>query len=501
MVDLRMTRYLIVILLVLGCGPLAATDLAVSAPWSYQYSGDQNSGYALEISVDRISNLWSSGTSGSLRLELWAFGSPYQGGRQDGHKLGFYQLAPLAANYSYNDISSGAVAGIYPPAGIWFIALLLTEYRDGTYFVVDYVLSDDRQIMVCSEGSCTVSTAEEGAASVSIATSRSAYEVDSDDTLALSGTIDAGSDAGVLADIYIAASLDLGDSFYLNSNLEWGSSVVPAAANFALVAVDAPDFYRIPIAGLQEGNYQFSLLLIRAGADPAQQANRIAYSATTAGFLPAFRSSDIELNPGNPPVGEVGQRYIFDFYPFASGGLAPYYFTLETGEGFPPIGIILSPDGKLNGTPSAAGSSDFSVCAVDLGANQSCKAVTVYVQEPPDTTPTGPDDPTDPGSNDDALALTVTSATCSVGERFSFGTIMYDAIDAYGTASGPVGSSLSLGQCSDWSNCERGPNDPASTAWTYTATTYVASPQTFRITLFSNIGSRSESEVMTCPTQ
>ena len=331
-----LVKKLVAFLLLLACSNVAATDLALSAPWSYQYSGND-----LEITVDRITNLWSSGTSGSLRLELWAFGSPYQGGRQNGQRMGTYQLNPLEANYYYYDISSGTITASFPPNGTWYIALLLTEYRDGTYFVVDYILSESQQTMVCSSGSCQVFTPTEGAASVSISTGRSAYEVDSPDTLTLSASIDAGSDAGILADIYLGVSLDLGGTFYLSPNLEWGSAIMPAARNFPLASLSAPNFYSIPIGGLPQGNYQFSLLLTRAGTNQANQANRLAYSATTTNFQPAFRDSDVTFSPGNPPVGEVGRRYIFDFYPFVTGGLAPYYFTLGTGGGFPPLGSPL----------------------------------------------------------------------------------------------------------------------------------------------------------------
>ncbi len=490
-----LAQQLATFLVLLACCNAAATDLSLSAPWSYQYSGND-----LEVTVDRITNLWSTGTSGTLRLELWAFGSAYQGGRQNGHRMGTYQLNPLEANHYYYNISSGTITASFPAEGIWYTALLLTEYRDGNYYVVDYKLSDSLQTMVCSNGSCQVVTSAAEAAAVTISTGRSAYEVDSDDTLTLSASIDAGTEAGILTDIYFGASLDLGSIFYLKPNLEWGSAFVPAAGNFPLASLSAPNFYSIPIGGLPQGNYQFSLLLTRAGTNPAIQANRLTYGATTTSFQPAFRDSDVTLNPGNPPVGEVGRRYIFDFYPFVTGGLAPYYFTLGTGAGFPPLGLVLSPDGKLSGTPSVETSNTFTVCAVDLGANQSCHSTTVFIQEPPESTPPDPTDPDDPGADDDTLSLTITAANCTVGERFSFGTIVYDVINAYGTASGPVGSSLSLGECGSWSNCERAPNDPPSTAWTYTATTYVASPQTFRITLFGTSGSLSESELMACPT-
>jgi len=61
------------------------------------------------------------------------------------------------------------------------------------------------------------------------------------------------------------------------------------------------------------------------------------------------------------------------------GGNPPYHFTLEPGVGFPPIGMKLELDGLLTGTPSSAGTSEFTVCAVDLSASQECKKTSITV--------------------------------------------------------------------------------------------------------------------------
>jgi hypothetical protein len=49
----------------------------------------------------------------------------------------------------------------------------------------------------------------------------------------------------------------------------------------------------------------------------------------------------------------------------ATGGTPPYYYTLETGGGFPPLGIIMDLNGNLSGTPVVAGKKTFGVCVVD----------------------------------------------------------------------------------------------------------------------------------------
>ena len=63
-----------------------------------------------------------------------------------------------------------------------------------------------------------------------------------------------------------------------------------------------------------------------------------------------------------------------------TGGNPPYHFQLASGSGFQPMGLILHPNGILDGTPSAEGIYDFTVCAVDQSGTQNCKAVSLEVK-------------------------------------------------------------------------------------------------------------------------
>ncbi|MCH8820123.1 MAG: hypothetical protein IIB03_07370, partial [Acidobacteria bacterium] len=65
-----------------------------------------------------------------------------------------------------------------------------------------------------------------------------------------------------------------------------------------------------------------------------------------------------------------------------TGGQPPYHFTLGSGVGFPPFGISLNLNGLLTGTPSAQGTSNFSVCAVDLAGSQVCQLTSLRVIAP-----------------------------------------------------------------------------------------------------------------------
>lgn len=64
-----------------------------------------------------------------------------------------------------------------------------------------------------------------------------------------------------------------------------------------------------------------------------------------------------------------------------TGGTGPYHFQLESGSGFPPIGLVLHPNGLLEGTPGIAGEKTFTVCAVDLGGHPCCVEVSLNVLE------------------------------------------------------------------------------------------------------------------------
>lgn len=62
-----------------------------------------------------------------------------------------------------------------------------------------------------------------------------------------------------------------------------------------------------------------------------------------------------------------------------TGGQPPYHFQLGSGVGFPPVGTSIGLNGILSGTPSAAGTSTFSVCAVDVAGQSACRTVIMTV--------------------------------------------------------------------------------------------------------------------------
>ncbi len=110
----------------LAAGPAISSNLKLSGILGYSYTGS-----TANITAARIDNLDVAGTSGTIRLELWAFPSPFTG-TQSGYKMAQYQLGQLTAGYYYSNVNSGTVAFAPPPDGTWTFTLLLTEYTSAS---------------------------------------------------------------------------------------------------------------------------------------------------------------------------------------------------------------------------------------------------------------------------------------------------------------------------------------------------------------------------------
>jgi hypothetical protein len=90
--------------------------------------------------------------------------------------------------------------------------------------------------------------------------------------------------------------------------------------------------------------------------------------------------SPLAFAPAVPPGGVVGVLYSFDFA-VATGGVQPIHYQLETAGGFPPIGLVLAPNGTLSGIPTVANpGAPFSVCAVDATGRSICRRMTIAIQ-------------------------------------------------------------------------------------------------------------------------
>jgi hypothetical protein len=178
--------------------------------------------------------------------------------------------------------------------------------------------------------------------------------------------------------------------------LSWTPPANGTAASYIIEAGTAPNLANVGRFG--------SLTTTFAGAAPSGTYYVRIRSGDTHGVESELTSNevvvivapsanqDLFFAPPNPPNGQVGQPYFFSFCGLPdvngancagvagvlSGGVPPYRFQLDTAGGFPPIGLILAPNGALSGTPSAAVTNySFRVCAVDATGVNRCSTVTI----------------------------------------------------------------------------------------------------------------------------
>ncbi len=113
-----------------------ANNLSLEGTVAYNISGG-----TVRLQAQTVANRRSGGTSGSLRVELWAFASPYTGGAATGYKIAQTSvLAPLTAGFQYSNIDQTVTQLATPPNGTWYMHLFVTEFtgsslNDGFLFV------------------------------------------------------------------------------------------------------------------------------------------------------------------------------------------------------------------------------------------------------------------------------------------------------------------------------------------------------------------------------
>lgn len=116
-----------------GTTVLGPQDLfTLSSPWKWQSSTE---GGTIALEVGKIAHTRAAGT-GSLRLALWATKQPYQGGGIKGFMIGSVQKDALKPGYTYNNLKH-TLKYIKPPAGSYYVNLVLSEYDGNEYVIVD----------------------------------------------------------------------------------------------------------------------------------------------------------------------------------------------------------------------------------------------------------------------------------------------------------------------------------------------------------------------------
>lgn len=120
-----MMAALALVLLALSPAAALATNVRLVNYAAYTYLGN-----SADLMTDGVQNLDLVNSSYSLRLELWAFTSPYAAG-MSGARLAVYPLPPLDAGVQTGQIDSGPVPFTPPPNGVWYFSMLLTEFTAG----------------------------------------------------------------------------------------------------------------------------------------------------------------------------------------------------------------------------------------------------------------------------------------------------------------------------------------------------------------------------------
>ncbi|SFA99020.1 Putative Ig domain-containing protein [Collimonas sp. OK607] len=107
--------------------------------------------------------------------------------------------------------------------------------------------------------------------------------------------------------------------------------------------------------------------------------------ATTKTYSVIIAAPVMALSPGSPPAGTVSQSYSQQLS--TSGGTAPYAYAVQVGLGNLPPGLSMSSGGLISGTPTAAGSSTFSVKYTDsstgTGPFSQAKSMTIVINATP----------------------------------------------------------------------------------------------------------------------
>ncbi|MCS4279015.1 putative Ig domain-containing protein [Stenotrophomonas rhizophila] len=118
------------------------------------------------------------------------------------------------------------------------------------------------------------------------------------------------------------------------------------------------------------GTYAFTITATDAGSTGAGAPFTASASYTLTVSTPAINITTAVL-----PDGTVGAAYSQQLV--ADGGIAPYAFTVASGQ--LPSGLQLSSSGQFTGTATASGSYAFTIAATDANGQQGTRAYTLQV--------------------------------------------------------------------------------------------------------------------------
>ena len=128
-----MKKFITILMIWLLSSSLSAQNL--SGTWGYRIDDNY-----INLYGDKIENQNTRGTTGTLKVAIWATKYPYSGGTINGYELYEFTLEPLKSGYVYNDVSQTGWC-TRPPSGSYSLTILLLEYQN-PYRIVDYLTID-----------------------------------------------------------------------------------------------------------------------------------------------------------------------------------------------------------------------------------------------------------------------------------------------------------------------------------------------------------------------
>ena len=94
-------------------------------------------GRLIRIEAERVENNRTTGSSGFLRLQIWATDAPYDGvSGIEGYVLGTFNLGSLEAGFSFANLAR-TVRFFRPPPGIYYTTITLEEETAAGFEIVD----------------------------------------------------------------------------------------------------------------------------------------------------------------------------------------------------------------------------------------------------------------------------------------------------------------------------------------------------------------------------
>ena len=160
----------------------------------------------------------------------------------------------------------------------------------------------------------------------------------------------------------------------INITAAGGSSAIPvtAAGNCAwTVTSSQPWLTTSPSTG---ATGPATLTVSAAENTGSERTAAITIGGVQVTVTQAAAPPPIVFNPA-PPDPVVGVAYTYQFT--AIGGAGSFTYSLETGAGSPPTGIVLNPNGLMAGTTTSTAVAAFGVCATDTAGRSVCRRFTL----------------------------------------------------------------------------------------------------------------------------